>query len=98
MIMESATYSIIKNETLKDEDYTYIDDYENFIEKVRRYDKGIFQEGKEEGRNEGRLEGEKIKAVETARKMLADGMDIPLIAKYSGLSAEQIEALAKTKT
>jgi hypothetical protein len=32
----------ISTETLKEDDYTYIDDYEKFIERVRRYDKGKY--------------------------------------------------------
>ena len=46
-----------------------------------------------EGREEGREEGEKMKAFETARKMLADGLSIDLIAKYTGLSFEAVQAL-----
>ena len=50
-------------------------------------------EGREEGRMEGREEGVKLKAFETARKMLADGLSIDLIAKYTGLSFEAVQAL-----
>ena len=46
-----------------------------------------------EGRKEGREEGVKLKAFETARKMLADGLSIDLIAKYTGLSFEAVQAL-----
>ena len=46
-----------------------------------------------EGREEGREEGEKMKAFETAKKMLADGLSIDLIAKYTGLSFEAVQAL-----
>ena len=42
----------IGTETLKDDNYTYIDDYEKFIERVRRYDKDIFDEGMEIGREQ----------------------------------------------
>ena len=51
------------------------------------------EEGREEGRKEGRKEGAKSKAFETARKMLADGLSIDLIAKYTGLSFEAVQAL-----
>ena len=43
------------------------------------------QEGIEEGMNQ--------KALDIARNMLADGVDINLIMKYSGLTQEQIEKL-----
>ena len=50
-------------------------------------------EGREAGLAEGRAEGETRKAVESARRMKADGMPIELIAKYTGLSVETIESL-----
>lgn len=50
-------------------------------------------EGRLEGRAEGRAEGEHSMAMETARKMKADGMPDAIIAKYTGLSIEEIEAL-----
>ena len=50
-------------------------------------------EGREAGLAEGRAEGETRKAVESARRMKADGMPAELIAKYTGLSVEAIENL-----
>jgi predicted transposase/invertase (TIGR01784 family) len=55
--------------------------------------KDAIETAKEEGRAEGREEGEQTKAIDTARKMKADGMPTELIAKYSGLTAEEIERL-----
>ncbi|MBR1734586.1 MAG: Rpn family recombination-promoting nuclease/putative transposase [Alphaproteobacteria bacterium] len=57
--------------------------------------------GKAEGRAEGLAKGEKIgiekgtneKAIEVAKKMLSDGMSVELVAKYSDLSAEEIDKL-----
>ena len=51
------------------------------------------EDGLKEGLERGREEGEKMKAFETARKMLADGLSIDLIAKYTGLSFEAVQAL-----
>ena len=51
-------------------------------------DKGR-EEGLEEGLEKGRAEG----VSNVARKLKADGMDIELIIKYSGLTREEIEAL-----
>ena len=45
------------------------------------------------GRAEGRAEGELNKAVETARSMKADNMPAELIAKYTGLTVEDIKQL-----
>ncbi|MBO7566136.1 MAG: hypothetical protein J6T60_03450 [Bacteroidales bacterium] len=42
------------------------------------------------GREEGRAEGELQKALEMAKKMLSDGMSIDLVAKYSGLTPDEI--------
>jgi hypothetical protein len=50
---------------------------------------------REEGKEEGKKEGENAKARETARKMIADGMATEIIAKYSGLTVSEVEALAK---
>ena len=51
------------------------------------------EEGREEGRAEGREEGRAEGHIEDARKMKADNMPIELISKYTGLTAEEIEAL-----
>ena len=51
------------------------------------------QEGKQEGLAEGMEIGMNQKALDIARNMLADGVDINLIMKYSGLTQEQIEKL-----
>ena len=48
---------------------------------------------KREGIAEGMEKGMNQKALDIARKMLADGVDINLIMKYSGLTQEQIENL-----
>jgi predicted transposase/invertase (TIGR01784 family) len=51
------------------------------------------EEGRVEGRAEGLAEGEHNKALESARSMKADGMSAELIAKYTGLTVEQINSL-----
>ena len=40
---------------------------------------------------EGRAEGEQNRALESARRMKADGMPVELIAKYTGLTKEAVE-------
>ena len=51
------------------------------------------KEAKEEGLAEGRAEGERDKALESARRMKADGMPAELIAKYTGLPLEVVNSL-----
>ena len=50
-------------------------------------------EGRAEGLEAGRAEGLKEKAIETAMKMKEDGMNLDVIARYSGLTLEEIEKL-----
>ena len=49
--------------------------------------------GREEGLAEGRAEGEAKGKAEMAKSMKADGVPIETIAKYSGLSKEEIRTL-----
>ena len=49
--------------------------------------------GIEKGMENGMEKGMNQKALDIARNMLADGVDINLIMKYSGLTQEQIEKL-----
>lgn len=51
------------------------------------------EEGRMEGRMEGRIEGEKKKQLEIARTMKTDGISTDVIAKYTGVSPTEIEAL-----
>ena len=51
------------------------------------------QEGLAEGMEKGMEKGMNQKAQDIARNMLADGVDIDLIMKYSGLTQEQIDKL-----
>ena len=51
------------------------------------------EEGRKEGRKEGIEEGEKRKSMEMALRMRDDGMPLEVIAKYTGLSVEEIRNL-----
>ncbi|MDM8530115.1 hypothetical protein QUF63_03025 [Anaerolineales bacterium HSG25] len=46
-----------------------------------------------EGHQEGHREGRKTTQIETARKMLADGLTPEMVAKYTELALSEIEAL-----
>ena len=50
-------------------------------------------QGKAEGLAQGKAEGARNKAIASAKAMKADGMTASLIAKYTGLSEEQISDL-----
>ena len=52
-----------------------------------------YKQGHDRGLVKGRAEGEHNKALESARQMKADDMPAELIAKYTGLTAKEIEQL-----
>ena len=55
--------------------------------------KDLIEGGYEYGFEQGVEQGAAQSKAEIARAMLSDGMDIALVAKYSGLSPEEIAAL-----
>ena len=73
-------------------------DIKNSVDTAKRegiaegMEKGM-KEGMEKGMKEGMEKGMNQRSLEIARNMLADGVDINLIMKYSGLTQEQIEKL-----
>ena len=69
-------------------------DIKNSVDTAKR--EGIaegLEKGMKEGLEKGRAEGMNQRSLDIARNMLADGVDINLIMKYSGLTQEQIEKL-----
>ena len=52
-----------------------------------------FEKGCEIGRAEGRAEGITSQRLDTARSMLADGLPLEKIMRYTGLSKEEIDKL-----
>ena len=65
-------------------------DIKNSIDTAKQEGK---QEGLAEGMELGMKKGKNERSLEIAKTMLADGVDINLIMKYSGLTQEQIEKL-----
>ena len=53
------------------------------------------KEGYEAGIATGLEQGVYKKSVENAKAMLADGMDVNLVAKYTGLPIETIESIGE---
>ena len=54
---------------------------------------GAFRTAVAKGRAKGLAEGERNKTLEFALRMKADGMTAELIAKYTGLTVEEINSL-----
>ena len=65
-------------------EYDYATDIE--VQREEAFEKGV---------NKGLQQGEYQKAIETAKNMLKDNLDIQTILKYTGLSIEEIKSLAK---
>ena len=69
-------------------------DIKNSVDTAKR--EGIaegMEKGMKEGLEKGRAEGMNQRSLDIARNMLADGVDINQIMKYSVLTQEQIEKL-----
>ncbi len=64
-------------------------------ERARMFDEYGQEAVQQEKYEEGIQQGETLKAMETAHKMLAEGFDKAMIAKISGLSVEEVVALAE---
>ena len=59
------------------------------------HDRDNFRRGLKEGISQGISQGSQQKAIETAKNMLKDNLDIQTILKYTGLSIEEINSLTK---
>jgi len=72
-------------------------EYQAYIDSLNSYRdlQNSVETARAEGRAEGLAEGKAEEKAEIALKMLADGMPLEIISKYSGLSQEQIEQLIK---
>ena len=66
--------------------------WDNYSVMKTAHDKGMAK-GLAKGRAEGKAEGRVEENMDNARKMKADNMPTDLIAKYTGLTIEEIEAL-----
>ena len=64
------------------------------VQRQEAYEDGM-EQGISQGIAQGITQGSHQKAIETAKNMLNDKLDIQTILKYTGLSIEEINALAK---
>ena len=55
----------------------------------------IIETAKEEGREAGREEGREAGRAEIAKEMKKEGLPVSQIARFTGLSTEEIEKLAE---
>ena len=67
-----------------------LDDYRTYLATIETAENKGIRKGIILGRAEGRAEGETQKAIDIARNMKKDGVDSAIIAKYTGLSPEEI--------
>ena len=51
------------------------------------------KEGREEGLEEGLAKGREEEKIDSAKRMLADGMAVDMVAKYSGLPVDRLMTL-----
>ncbi|HEY4712828.1 MAG TPA: hypothetical protein VIH30_01085, partial [Aquirhabdus sp.] len=72
-----------------------LDAYERILD-AERVARSVFETAAEKREAKGRAEGERVKALAIAKQMLAEGLAIGMIQKFTGLSVEQIEALKKS--
>jgi predicted transposase/invertase (TIGR01784 family) len=73
-------------------DYPPTDEFVPFPWDKERYEKTV-NKAYEDGKEDGKEEGVKQNSIELATKMLSEGLAIPLIAKITGLSESEINAL-----
>ena len=75
--------------------------YERFVHDCISREKYAFMKGEklgveqgiQQGIQQGISQGEKKRAFEIARKMLSDGMAVEIVAKYSGLTVDEVKVL-----
>lgn len=75
--------------------------YDDYLKSVLTYNEAkavtdtAFAEGEQQGIVKGKIEGEKVKALEVARNMLAKGFEVSMIADITQLTQEDIHQLRR---
>ena len=67
--------------------------YNDYLNTFNSAEKKAAEKGRAEGRAEGHAEGRAEEKLEIAKNMKADGQPLDLIAKFTGLTIEEIEKL-----
>jgi len=82
----------LSKDTLSQEDYTYIDDQEQFNERLKRWEEPIYQDGMREGVKEGLNQAEKM--IEEAKTREEEAkLNLQIVKAYFGSAT--VESLAK---
>ena len=89
---------IFNTESFEQVDWEYINDYEKFREKVKRFEQVIFEEGKEQGIEQGIEKERSRNANMTAIKGIKAGLSNELIKLITSLTEDQINELRKIHT
>ena len=89
----------INTESFEQLEWEYINDYEKFVEQVKRFEQVIFEDGKEEGIEIGIVQGIEIErkrsTTDTAIKGIKAGYSNEIIQTLTGLTDDQINELRK---
>jgi predicted transposase/invertase (TIGR01784 family) len=80
--LQTVINSIAKNLVSPEDKYAMIEEYNFESDKKKRFEEGV---------TKGKLEGEKLKALQIAKGMLAEGLKVEIIAKLTGLTHDEIE-------
>lgn len=75
----------IGKEILTEDDFSYIVNYEEYTERVKRYDRGIFKEGEKIGMEKG--------IHETVKNGILAGLSNEVIKLMTKLTDEQIDSI-----
>ena len=80
----------VRNMILTEYDY----DTDIAVQREEAYEEGL-SKGMSQGISQGISQGAKQKAIETAKNMLCDKLSVESVSKYTGLTLEEVEKLAK---
>jgi len=85
----------LRTDNLNQEDFEYINNYEEVMARVERLKEGLREEGKYEGKMEGKIEGKMEGKIEIAKKMIKRGKSLDEIAEITDLTIAEVENLSK---
>ena len=88
----------INTESFEQVEWEYINDYEEFREKGKRFEQVIFEEGKELGIEQGIEIGIYRKTIDTATKGIELGLSNEVVSSMTGLTDSEINELRKLHT
>ncbi len=95
-VLLSSDLSVDERMEILEKEYHIRDDADlrKELNEMCNLSEGIYEKGVREGVRKGIRKGARDAYVKTAEKMLADGLDYKTVAKYSGLTLEEVEELA----